>query len=93
MVMARLSPVHVGQGQHLLGIVVLDNGGDQALFVKFQFDRRSFHTPYAVLRHSSARGLRMPDLHAAGAQTALEGPDVHLARVEDGGGQPRVHPR
>ncbi|CAN3972971.1 Maff2 family, partial [Dysosmobacter welbionis] len=28
--------VHVGQGQDLLGVVVLDDGGDQAVCVKFQ---------------------------------------------------------
>ena len=29
--------VHVGEGEHLFGIVILHDGGDQALVVKFQF--------------------------------------------------------
>ena len=30
-------PVHVGQRQNFLGVVILYNGGNQTLFVKFQF--------------------------------------------------------
>ena len=30
-------PVHIGQGQHLAALPVHHNGGDEALFVKFQF--------------------------------------------------------
>ena len=33
--------VHVGEGQHLFGVVVLHDGRDQALFIKFQIDSRS----------------------------------------------------
>ena len=29
--------VHVGKGEHLLCVVILHDGGDQAFFIKFQF--------------------------------------------------------
>ena len=35
----RLS-VHVREGKHLFGVVILHDGRDQALFVKFQFHGR-----------------------------------------------------
>ena len=33
--------VHVGKGEHLFGVVVLHDGRDEALFIKFQFHRSS----------------------------------------------------
>ena len=35
--------VHVGKGEHLFGVVILHDGRNEALFIKFQF-----HGPYSL---------------------------------------------